>query len=64
MVMPLGPNQCRWGQLDSARAGFLHRYVPLHHGGDVDDAVLVGAEPVAVGAESLCPLEPLLHVAD
>jgi len=32
----------RWGQLDSARAGFLHRYVPLHHGGGVDDAVVVG----------------------
>jgi len=27
-------------------------------GGGVDGAVVVGAEPVAVGAESLCPLEP------
>ena len=42
LVVPLEPDWCRfagpmllghWGQLDSARAGFLHRYVPLHHGG-------------------------------
>ena len=30
-------------KLDSARAaGLPHRYVPLHHGGAVDDAVVVG----------------------
>ena len=51
-LMPLGPNQCRWGQLDSARAGFLHRYVPLHHGGE-DDAVVVDGFRAAAG-DGLC----------
>ena len=41
-TVPPGPMLLgHWGQLDSARAGFLHRYVPLHHGGAVDDAVVV-----------------------
>ena len=41
-LVPLRWAGCRWGQLDSARAGLLHRYVPLHHGGAVDDDAVVG----------------------